>query len=257
MLGSCSNAQPVVEDWGDLELSGYELSFSEEFDGPLDVSNWGCNTKWIAHTPWAGDFGAAAFSEPRLGFPFTISDGILAIEARRAEDGSWWSGLLASWDKCGSGAAAQYGYFESRLRVPKDPGFWPAFWLIGVVSEPHGTAEIDVFEHYTVNTGSFSTGFHKHPGSDGSPKISDGLTYTIPDGTRLSDFHLYGVLIDEKEMVMYFDRKEIWRAPMPPEFRQPMYPLIDLAVVANDISADTPDRAKMFVDYVRIYQKPW
>jgi len=44
---------------------------------------------------------------------------------------------------------------------------------------------------------------------------------------------------------------------MPPEFRQPMYPLIDLAVVANDISADTPDRAKMFVDYVRIYQKPW
>jgi hypothetical protein len=70
-----------------LDLSEFELTFREEFDGPLDVSAWGPGTRWIAHTPWAGDFGDARFADPGKDFPFTIKDGILCIEARKDKDG--------------------------------------------------------------------------------------------------------------------------------------------------------------------------
>jgi hypothetical protein len=39
-----------------LDLSKFEITFSEEFDGPLSVSPWGPNTRWIAHTRLGGGF---------------------------------------------------------------------------------------------------------------------------------------------------------------------------------------------------------
>src|SRR5215510_11338306 len=86
-----------------LDLRGYRLVFEEEFDKPLDVSARGPGTRWTAHTPWNGDFGDAAFSDPEPDFPFTVQDGILRIEARKEADGHWRSGLLASNAPDGSG----------------------------------------------------------------------------------------------------------------------------------------------------------
>ncbi len=34
-----------------LDLTGYHITFQDEFDGSLDVSALGPGTKWIAHTP--------------------------------------------------------------------------------------------------------------------------------------------------------------------------------------------------------------
>ncbi len=64
-----------------LDLSGYTLTFEDDFK-TLDVSAWGPGTRWIAHTPWNGDFGDAAFADPTPDFPFTIQEGSLRIEAR-------------------------------------------------------------------------------------------------------------------------------------------------------------------------------
>ena len=41
------------------DLTGYTLAFAEELNGPLSVSAYGPGTKWIAHTPYGGDFGQA------------------------------------------------------------------------------------------------------------------------------------------------------------------------------------------------------
>jgi hypothetical protein len=46
------------------DLTGYTLVFDEEFNGPLSVSAYGPGTKWIAHTPYKGDFGEAWFCNP-------------------------------------------------------------------------------------------------------------------------------------------------------------------------------------------------
>src|ERR1700722_17875043 len=75
-----------------LDLSNAKLTFDEEFD-TLSVSSRGPDTRWIAHTPWYGDFGDASFADPEPGFPFTVSNGVLNIEARKRADGKWQSGL--------------------------------------------------------------------------------------------------------------------------------------------------------------------
>ena len=80
-----------------IDLSSYTLTFDEEFDR-LDVSSRGPGTRWIAHTPWNGDFGDAKFADPGPDFPFTVRDGILRIEARKHGGDGWQSGLLASVD---------------------------------------------------------------------------------------------------------------------------------------------------------------
>jgi hypothetical protein len=54
---------------GSIDLSHYRLTFAEDFND-LSVSPWGDgHSRWIAHTPWAGDFGDAAFTDPEPGFP--------------------------------------------------------------------------------------------------------------------------------------------------------------------------------------------
>src|SRR5690606_22264058 len=86
IVGTSGGVQ--AEPGKQLDLSGYRLTFEENFD-TLDVSAWGPGTRWIAHTPWYGDFGDAKFTDPQPGFPFTIKDGVLRIEARKGEDGKW------------------------------------------------------------------------------------------------------------------------------------------------------------------------
>src|SRR5271157_1307387 len=44
-------------------------------------------------------------------------------------NGKWRSGLLASADAWNGGFAQMYGYFEARIKLPKGPGTWPAFWF--------------------------------------------------------------------------------------------------------------------------------
>ena len=48
------------------------------------MSAWGPGTRWIAHTPWHGDFGDAAFSDPLPGFPFATAGASEAQEGAAA-----------------------------------------------------------------------------------------------------------------------------------------------------------------------------
>src|SRR5262249_48671154 len=92
-------AQTAVAGSGSIDPGAFQLTFHESFDR-LDVSAWGPNTRWIAHTPWNGDFGDARFVDPKPNFPFTVRDGVLTIEARKTDKG-WQSGLLASTNPAG------------------------------------------------------------------------------------------------------------------------------------------------------------
>ena len=107
-----------------LDLSRFVVTFEDDFKY-LDVSAQGPDTRWIAHTPWNGDFGDAAFDDPGPLGPFTASRDGLAITARKEADGRWHSGLLSSMDKDGPGQhgfAQRYGYFEIRTKLPDGPG---------------------------------------------------------------------------------------------------------------------------------------
>lgn len=236
-----------------IDIADFKPTFEEEFD-ELDISEWGCLSRWIAHTPWSGDFGDAKFVAPGHGSPFSIQDGILSIEVRRNSDGQWESGMLSSWSRCNSGWAQKNGYFEIRTRLPSGSGFWPAFWLIGT-DRSEGTIEVDIFEYYSHRPDKISLNIHKHQSPSGEPRRSRGKRHEVTPQILSEQFHTYGAQITEKEIIFYLNREEIWRTPAPAEFQQPMYLLVSLAAEEYRMDETTPDSAKMEIDYVRAYQR--
>ncbi|WP_245472205.1 glycoside hydrolase family 16 protein [Rhizobium jaguaris] len=249
LLGSGVAAQ--AGDTGDeLDISKMTLTFEDNFDS-LSVSPWGPGTRWIAHTPWNGDFGGARFTDPKGDFPFKTEDGMLRITAARDSKGEWRSGLLASVDAKGDGFSQQYGYFEMRARLPDGPGVWPAFWLIGK-DRSKSTAEIDVLEYYGDKPGAYSATVHVW--HRGGKHDSDYSRINVFGDSSPTDLHTYGVKIDTDFIRMYFDGKFVWKTKVLPEHRQPMYILVNLGIVDSITKMVAPDPSFMFVDYVRAYQ---
>lgn len=251
VLGGKSNlsdAEPAA-----LDLADYQETFSEEFNN-LDVSAWGPGTRWIAHTPWSGDFGDAQFADPTPGFPFTTENGILRIEARKGADGKWRSGLLASTDPKGNGFLQQFGYFEMRAKLPKGPGVWPAFWLIAN-QDKDSSAEIDILEHYGVGPDKYESVVHVWPKEGRGRSYRDLIRHDVPLNTLYDSFHTFGAKVDADWIVFYFDRTEVGRTRTPPEHHRPMFMLLNLALGGGWPTNETPNPSYMYVDYVKAWAK--
>ncbi|GAB4361933.1 MAG: hypothetical protein Kow0026_25370 [Oricola sp.] len=235
----------------EIELSDYRLVFSEEF-GDLDVSAWGENgSRWIAHTPWNGDFGDARFADPEPGFPFRTRAGVLRIEARKNEDGTWESGLLAGVNRDWQGFTARRGYFEARMRLPDGDGVWPAFWL-----NSRAGIELDVMEYYGRDNTRFSAAWH-HWGEEAEDGHESDLHWTsVQPGILSSQYNTFGVLVEDEYVTFYFNREPIWRLPVPwdatmdPQF----FPLVNLALGSGWPIDKTPSPSYLYVDYIRIYE---
>jgi len=240
-----------------LDLCAFRSTFLEDFNS-LSVSGQPEDPqRWFAHTPWAGDFGDAAFTDPQPDFPFTVRNGILGIEARKGADNKWRSGLLASAQPDGTGFAQRYGYFEARAKLPKGPGVWPGFWLNANqqrgVKDPG--VEVDVLEYY----GQFPDGFHSslhiwdNSGADHN-RVSDHVT-PVAYGSLSDDFHTYGVDVEPDWVTFYLDRREIWRIATPPELTKPFMVLVSLALGSGWPIDRTPNPSIMEIDYVHVYER--
>ena len=235
-----------------LDLTGYKMTFDEEFSAPLDVSAHGPGTRWTAHTPWNGDFGDAAFADPTNDFPFTLTNGGLRIEARKDANGRWRAGLLASNDRAGRGFSQQYGYFEMRARLPADAGVWPAFWLSSSPAGASPNVEIDVMEFYGDAKGSYMSTVHVwKPG----PHRAIGHQVVTRPLEASNDFHRYGVMVTAEWITMYFDGVEVWKTKTPPEHQRPLMLLLNLALGGGWPIGHTPNPSFMDVAYVRVYAR--
>lgn len=246
----------LADERATLDIAHYTETFSEEFDA-IAVTAWGPivpgQSRWIAHTPWAGDFGDAAFADPTPGFPFSVANGVLRIEAKKDETGNWSSGLLSSADGQGNGFAQAMGYFEMRAKLPGGPGVWPAFWLM-YNQDPDFSAEIDVMEHYGVAPDKYESVTHVWPKSEKVKPSGDLMRHDVPHMSLSSDFHTYGVLIEDDWMVFFLDRSEVSRTKTLPEFKRPMFVLVNLALGSGWPIDQTPNPSHMFVDYVKVYK---
>ncbi len=236
-----------------LDLSNFELTFADDFKY-LDISAHGPGTRWTAHTPWNGDFGDAAFADPGPLGPFAAGPDGLTITARKGEDGRWRSGLLSSVDKDGpgqSGFTQQYGYFEIRTQLPDGPGVWPAFWLVGTRKQKN-SVEIDVFEYY----GAFPKGFQtvQHIWENGKDRLNAQHVTNVSDHFFTKQFNTFGVLITPERTKFYLNREEFWDTPTPPEYHQPMYVLVNLALGGGWPIVDLVSPAVMRVDYVKVWR---
>ncbi len=249
-----------------LNLEGFKMTFSEEFDKPLDVSAWGPGTRWICHTPWNGDFGDARFTDPGEDFSCKVENGILYIEARKddaykAKDQwkrPWKSALLCSNDPSGKGFSQQYGYFEMRAKMPKGPGVWPAFWLCSSFDRKNpkggetGAIEIDIIEYYGHAPNSYTATMHVW---EPKPHWGHGSTITTKPNEACEGFHNYGCMVEPEFTTMYFDGIEVWKTKTPKEHNKPLMILLNLALGSGWPIDKTPNPSVMEVDYVRAYAK--
>jgi Glycosyl hydrolases family 16 len=235
-----------------LDLSHYRMTFNEPFHR-LNVSNHGPGSAWIAHTPWNGDFGDDTFDAPGPGGPFTASPQGLTITARKDGKGQWHTGLLCSLvpTPAGpSGFAQRYGYFEMKAKLPDGPGVWPAFWLVG--TGPSKAPEIDVIEYY----GAFRDAYRitEHLWTHNTDTLQLTTAVDVPPGSLSAGYNTFGVLIEAEKTIFYLNRKQVWSTPTPPQFRQPLYMLIDLAIGGGWPSDHLTSPQRLQVAYVRAYE---
>lgn len=69
-------------------------------------------------------------------------------------------------------------------------------------------------------------------------------------------FHTYGALIKTDYVHFYFDGVEQWKTPTPPEAKEPLYVMVDLALGGGWPIDKTPDPSYLYVQYVRVYAPP-
>ncbi|KAA0686378.1 glycoside hydrolase family 16 protein [Neorhizobium sp. P12A] len=244
---------PATAQSAPIDPTSLTPTFDENFD-KLDVSAWGPGTRWIAHTPWNGDFGDARFTDPGPDFPFTTRDGMLRIEARKGDDGKWRSGLLSSTDQKGNGFKQKYGYFEMRARFPAGDGMWPAFWLVSN-TEKKGI-ELDVVEYYGQFPGQYVASLHIWDHKTPSLSQSFHQRVAVPSGSLTTDFHTYGVAVQPDRIRFYLDRKQIWAIATPRELDVPFTVLVDLGLGGGWPIDKAPSPSVMEVDYVRSWAFP-
>jgi len=245
---------PNAKAQNTLDIAQFEETFSETFRGKLDVTPREGPSRWIAHTPYNGDFGDARFMDPKEGFPFQTGPNGLKIIARKNDAGKWESGLLSSKDKNGRGFTQAMGYFEARIKMPKGPGVWPAFWLIAD-GHPYTKAEIDVVEYYGHATDKYEIALHHWPKDKTKKKKTTLKKVKVLDNSLTSDFHTYGVEITPSHIIYYLDRSEVARIPATNASHFPMYILVNLALGSGWPIDETPNPSIMEVDYVKAFKR--
>lgn len=233
-----------------LDLDRYRLTFNEDFD-TLDVSANGPHSRWVAHTPWNGDFGDARFLDPTPGRPFTLKDGILSITMSR-EAGQWGSGLLAANNSRNTGFSQSGGYFEVRAKLAHGLGVWPGIWLASSGKPGEIAPEVDIAEYYGRDPTSYmATG---HLWKDGKDLAGKTTEIFVEPGSLESGFHTYGVSIDARALNFYLDRRLVATLPSSPDYLHPVYPIVNLAAGGGWPIDKLPPVSTMQIDYVRAYQ---
>jgi len=111
----------------------------------------------------------------------------------------------------------KYGYYEIRCQLPKQPGYWAAFWLqspvIGCSLDPRTAGvEIDIMENFQRDGGVRHAAIWNGYGPDRRSKSTkDKAGKDRPQPALKEGFHTFGVDWSRTGYVYYVDGRESWR----------------------------------------------
>jgi hypothetical protein len=257
-------------DRGVLDRTGYELEFSDEFEGDaLDES------KWIPH--YLPQWSSRAQSAAR----YRVGGGrlLLRIEA----DQEPWSrqhtgGLRVSSVQTGvrSGPVGStdgqhhfapglrvleeqperllytphLGLVEARVAAVADPRSMVALWMIGIEDEPRRSAEICVFEIFGRDVGERSAvvGVGVHPFGD--PRIREEF-HRVEVDIDARRFHTYGAEWTPRGVGFYVDDRLVASVDQAPDY--PMQLMLDIYEFAGEEVGTYPK--EFAVDWVRGWRR--
>ncbi|WUD76894.1 family 16 glycosylhydrolase [Streptomyces sp. NBC_00510] len=155
-----------------------------------------------------------------------------------------------------------YGHVETRMKIPRGQGMWPAFWMlgndIGDVGWP-ASGEIDIMENVGFEPGTVHGTIHG-PDYFGSGGIGAG--YTLPGGQAFADaFHTFAVdwspdaISWSVDGTVYQRRTPADLGGRPWVFNKPFFVILNLAVGGywpGDPDGSTAFPQQLVVDYVRV-----
>jgi beta-glucanase (GH16 family) len=275
VLITCNaNAQSTPSSQAAAPPSGYTLVWSDEFnsaDGTAPDSK-----------KWTYDLGGNGWGNHELEF-YTdhpqnaqIKSGNLVITAQKesATDKYGTRDYTSARIKTQNLFAQAYGRFESRIKISKGQGMWPAFWMLGedisTINWPR-CGEIDIMENIGKEPAAVHASLHgaAAPGTDpGDKKATADLTrkFLLPDNADLSDdFHVFAVEWEPNVLRFFIDKenyatftKAEWPQNAPWPFDHKFFLILNLAVGGDwpgPPDANTAFPQQMLVDYVRVYSR--
>jgi beta-glucanase (GH16 family) len=154
-----------------------------------------------------------------------------------------------------------YGRFESRMKIPRGQGIWPAFWMLGTGSGGWPQiGEIDIMENVGFEPSTVHGTIHG-PGYSGGAGVGAG--YSLPGGQAFADaFHTFTVDWEPGAITWYVDGIQYSRKTSADirgnqwVFDHPFFMIMNLAVGGawpGNPNASTVFPQTLTVDYVRVY----
>jgi beta-glucanase (GH16 family) len=153
-----------------------------------------------------------------------------------------------------------YGHFETRMKIPRGQGMWPAFWMLGTGNQGWpGNGEIDVMENVGFEPSTVHGTIHG-PGYSGSGGIGGG--YSLPGGQAFADgFHTFAIDWAPNTITWSVDG-HAYETRTPADlngnhwvFDHPFYIIMNLAVGGywpGDPDGSTSFPQQLVVDYVHV-----
>ena len=248
---------PTTPRGQELDLTGYELVFEDEFEGnALNTDVW----QYRGSGPRRGGFNAES--------QVKVENGNMVITGDYQKNGTygegWYTGMVKLKERYCK------GYFEIRCIVNAGSGFWSAFWIqadapytASISKGGPGGWEIDIFESMsydnTFGRNSVSQTVHC-AGVDG---VQEGFqSRMLGDfyGKNIyEEYNTYGLEWNDEEYIFYINGVETCRTSFGNGVSEVMEDVI--------VSLEIPDEEKLakldkdsyhtefIVDYVKIYQQ--
>jgi len=258
-----------LPDENNHTLEGWELVWNDEFDGDaIDDQKW---NKLLWRPGWVNNELQAYTDRDTNVF---VQDGNLVIQALIEPGffGTDYTGTTYTADytsgrlnTAGKGEWT-YGRFDTRAKLPKGIGSWPAIWMLGsnisAVGWPH-CGEIDIMEHVGFDEGNIHASIHTtdYNHVNGTQKSGQVIIPTATDS-----FHVYSLewdstyiryLVDDEPYFFIYNDSNGDEDKWP--FNKPQYIILNLAVGGDWGGAEGIDPSvfpmEMKVDYVRVFEK--
>lgn len=267
LLTGCEKKQSADVPANPIEKDGYELIFSDEFDGEeIDIKKW--LPQYFPHSTTVASACQTTYrmenGELCLYIDEDTENFSESTEMKVSSIQTFEKNLLHPNTANVTNVvpyesfACQYGYFEMRAKMPScGGGGHVAWWMVGTQDDARadGTmssqdGEIDILETTFEYPNVYSPKVHAWNDKDlFEYKDSVGL-----EGDYVNGYHIYAMEWTPSGLKFFVDGKEVCSTTNSPQYRMAMF--LGIYTDCTDFTgpANKVYPKEFYIDYVRVYQ---